>query len=398
MSRFLPYGRQLIEDDDVEAVVAALRSDFLTTGPRVEAFEAALAARTGAAHAVVCNSGTAALHLAAMAIGLKAGDQVIVPAATFLATANAPHFTGAEIVFADVDPDTGLLTPELLEAALARAPRARACFPVHLNGHVCDIEGLKAVADRRRMVLVDDACHAIGARHPDGAPVGDGKRTPLTAFSFHPVKSIAMGEGGAVTTDDPELARRCRLLRSHGMERDHARFSPEMAALATDPEGRANGWVYEMDQPGYNYRAPDVLCALGLSQLKKLDRFLGRRRELAALYDRLLAPLAPAVRPVPHPDGGRSGWHLYAVLIDFERLGRSRAAVIENLAQAGVGTQVHYLPVHLQPYYRRQNPDLELPGALAYYARCLSLPFYPAMSDADVEQVAASLVRALGLA
>jgi dTDP-4-amino-4,6-dideoxygalactose transaminase len=297
-----------------------------------------------------------------------------------------------------VDPDTGLITPELLEAALARAPRARACFPAHLNGHVCDIAGLTAVAERHGLALVDDACHAIGARHADGAPVGDGKRTPLTAFSFHPVKSIAMGEGGAVTTDESDLARRCRLMRSHGMERDRSRFSPEMTALAADPEGRANGWVYEMDQPGYNYRAPDVLCALALSQLNKLDRFLARRRELAALYDRLLTPLAPAVRPVPHPDGGRSGWHLYAVLIDFEGLGRSRAAVAEDLAEAGVGTQVHYLPVHLQPYYRRLSPHLELPGALAYYARCLSLPFYPAMSEADVEHVAANLVRTLGLA
>ena len=398
MSRHLPYGRQLIEDDDIAAVVEALKGDYLTTGPRVDAFEAAIAERLGAAHAVVCNSGTAALHLAAMALGLGPGDQVIVPAVTFLATANGPHYTGAEVVFCDVDPDTGLMTPELLEEAIERAPRARAVFPVHLNGHACDLQGIAHVAARRRLTVVDDACHALGATYQVGTSeghVGDGLLSRMTCFSFHPVKAIAMGEGGAVTTNDADLARRCRQFRNHGVERDPARFSPEFAPLGLAEDGRPNPWAYEMDQPGYNYRAPDVLCALGLSQLGKLDRFLGRRRQIAALYDRLLAHAAPAVTPVACADPQRSGWHLYVVRIDFERLGMSRRGLAAALADAGVGVQVHYLPVHLQPYYRRQNPDLRLHGAVAYYERCLSLPLWPGMTDAEAGRVADALLSVL---
>jgi UDP-4-amino-4,6-dideoxy-N-acetyl-beta-L-altrosamine transaminase len=398
MNRFLPYGRQLIEEDDIAAVVEALRSDFLTTGPRVEAFETALAERVGARHAVVCNSGTAALHLAALALGLGPGDQVIAPTVSFLATANGPRFTGAEIVFCDVDPDTGLMTPELLEEAIERAPRARAVFPVHLNGHPCDLQAIAHVAARRRLTVVDDACHALGAGYAAGASegcIGDGLLSRMTCFSFHPVKAIAMGEGGAVTTNDAALARLCRMFRNHGVERDPARFSPEFAELGFDADGSPNPWAYEMDQPGWNYRAPDVLCALGLSQLKKADRFLARRREIAALYDGLLADLGPAMRPLSCPDPARSGWHLYVVQVDFERLGLSRAALMSALAKAGVGTQVHYLPIHLQPYYRRQAPGLKLPGAMAYYRSCLSLPLWPGMTDEEVRQVAGTLRRTI---
>ncbi len=397
MSGFLPYGRQVIEDDDIEAVIAALKSDYLTTGPAVEAFERTLAETVGAKHAIVCNSGTAALHLAALAMKLGPDDQVIVPTLTFLATANAPRFTGAEIVFADVDPDSGLMTPETFAQALERAPRAHAAFPVHLNGQVCDMAAIKRLADTRGVTLVEDSCHAIGAAYPDGAPIGSCPNAAMAAFSFHPVKSIAMGEGGAITTNDDSLAALCRAYRNHGMNRDAAAFQPESADFAFAPDGAPNPWAYDMAEPGYNYRAPDILCALGLSQLKKLKRFLTRREEIAARYDAGLASFAPLLKPAARQPGVRPGWHLYVALVDFAAAGMPRAEVMQALRARNVGTQVHYVPVHQQPYYRRTTPTPDLTGASAYYERALSLPIYPAMSDADVDHVVEALRDVLGL-
>ena len=295
-----------------------------------------------------------------------------MPAITFLATANAVRMTGAEVVFADVDPDTGLLTPDTLRAALARAEiagaRPRAALPVHLNGQVCDMDGLAAVAEGAGISLIEDACHALGT-----SDVGAARHSKMACFSTHPVKAIATGEGGIVTTADASLAGRLRKLRSHGMTRDADEF--EMRDLAFDGDA-VNPWHYEMHEFGWNYRIPDLLCALGLSQLQKLERFYRRRQEIAALYDRLLAPLAPAIRPVPHGNAPH-GWHLYAVLIDFDGIGITRRRVMEALRADGIGTQVHYTPVNRQPYYRRHAGDAALPGADAYYARCLSLPLFP---------------------
>jgi UDP-4-amino-4,6-dideoxy-N-acetyl-beta-L-altrosamine transaminase len=388
---FLPYGRQTIEDDDVAAVAAALRSDFLTTGPKVAEFEQAFAAATGAAHAVASNSGTAALHLAAMAIDLGPGQAAVVPAVTFLATANVVRMTGAEAVLADVDPDTGLLTPATFAAALDRAAagglKVTAALPVHLNGQVCDMPGLAELAEAKGIALVEDACHALGA-----ADAGATRHSRLACFSTHPVKGIATGEGGVTTTADPGLDRRMRELRSHGMVRDADRFLNQ--DLAFD-DNTPNPWYYEMHEIGWNYRIPDVLCALGLSQLPKLPRFFARRREIAARYDRLLAPLAPRLRPVPRT-GAPHGWHLYAVLVDFAGLGTTRRRAMEALRARGVGTQVHYLPLHLQPYYRDRYGDLDLPGARTYYERCLSIPFYPGMTDADADRVAEALGEIAG--
>jgi UDP-4-amino-4,6-dideoxy-N-acetyl-beta-L-altrosamine transaminase len=381
---FLPYGRQWIDDDDVAAVTAALRADYLTTGPAVERFEADFARAAGASHAVACNSGTAALHLAALGLDLGPGDAAIVPSLTFLATANVVRMTGAEVVFADVDPHTGLMEPAHFEAALARARRGRvsAAFPVHLNGQLCDMPGLAAIAARAGVALVEDACHALGA--PD---VGANAHSAFACFSTHPVKAIAMGEGGVVTTADARAAARLRRLRSHGMERDASAWTDRAAGFdGAEP----NPWYYEMAEPGWNYRAPDLLCALGSSQLAKLERFMARRRALAAFYDRELAALAPVLRPVPH--GGRPhGWHLYATLIDFGALGISRRAVVAALRARGVGTMVHYIPVHRQPYYTALYGRADLPGADAYYENCLSIPFYPAMTDADATRVVAAL-------
>ncbi|KAA1054054.1 UDP-4-amino-4,6-dideoxy-N-acetyl-beta-L-altrosamine transaminase [Azospirillum argentinense] len=400
---FLPYGRQDIDQSDIDAVTAVLRGDWLTQGPAVEAFERALGERTGAAHAVSCANGTAALHLAALALGLGPGDAVVVPAVTFLATANAARYVGAEVAFADVDPDTGLMGPEQAVAAMERAGRAgwrvRALAPVHFAGQTADMAGLGALAVRHGLAVIEDACHAIGSvdMTPDGRalPVGSGAFGTLTAFSFHPVKTVAAGEGGAVTTNDADLAARLRRFRNHGMERDPAGFEDHEGAFAAD--GAANPWYYEMAEPGFNYRLTDIQSALALSQLARLDAFAERRRRLMDLYAERLAPLTPLVRPAARVSWCRPAWHLCAVRIDFAAAGRTRAQVMAYLRARGIGTQVHYIPVHRQPYWRKRYGVLALPGADVHYARTLSLPLFPAMAEADVDRVAAALAGALGL-
>jgi UDP-4-amino-4,6-dideoxy-N-acetyl-beta-L-altrosamine transaminase len=392
---FLPYGRQDIDADDLAAVAAALQSDYLTTGPLVGEFEAAFAKTVGARHAVISNSGTAALHLACIALDLGPGDSVVVPAVTFLATANAARFCGAEVIFADVDPDTGRLTAETFAAALARHPNAsvRAVLPVHLNGHCVDLPAIRAIAEPRGIAVIEDACHAVGGRHQAGnkslATVGSCALSELACFSLHPVKTITSGEGGVTTTNDEGAYRRMLSFRTHGMVRESAAFlQPE---LGVDADGAANPWYYEMQALGFNYRITDFACALGLSQLKRLDRYAKRRRDLAARYDRMLAPLAPAIRPVPPAPGDDPVLHLYAVLIDFAKIGRGRAQVMRDLKAAGIGTMVHYIPVNRQPYYRQLYGESRLPGADAYYERVLSIPLYPGMQDADVDRVVDAL-------
>ena len=382
----LPYGRQTIEDDDIAAVAQALRADFLTTGPMVERFETAFADAVGARHAVACANGTAALHLAMLALDVQPGEAVIAPSITFLATANCARYVGAEVVFADVDADSGLMTAETLAEALGRLDgrRLRAVLPVHLRGDTAELPALAALAAGAGAVLVEDAPHALGSTMQFGnvaERAGDARHSAMATFSFHPVKTIATGEGGMVTTNDAALAQRLRTLRSHGMVR---------------PAG-AEPWWYEMPEPGFNYRLPDVLCALGLSQLGKLPRFAARRRTLAEAYGTALAPLAPAVRVAARPAWSDPVLHLMCVLIDFEGLGRTRSDLVEDLRTRGVGSQVHYIPVHRQPYYRERYGELHLPGAEAWYARCLSLPLYPAMADADVGRVVAALKEALGV-
>lgn len=400
MSRpMLRYGRQSIDQDDIDAVVAVLRSDFLTTGPAVEAFESALVDSTGAREAVVCSSGTAALHLMAMALDLSPDDSVVVPSMTFMGTASAMRLTGAEVIFADVNPDTGLMEAEHLEDALRRAGsrRVKVAIPVHLNGWACDMAALAEVSNRRCMTLLEDAAHAIGtmvAKNGKHVAVGACTHSQMSIFSFHPVKTITSGEGGAVTTNDAALAARLRRLRSHGITHKADEFVDRAAAF--DAKGEPNPWYHEMHEPAPNYRLSDVHCALGLAQLKKLDRFVGRRRELADRYDKALAPLAPVIRPVPHVRDCQPGLHLYAVMVDFESIGLDRATMMQRLREQGVGTQVHYIPVHRQPYYRERYGDLHLPGADAYYARELSLPLFPDMHDEDVERVVEALTSIVG--
>ncbi len=383
---FLPYGRQVIEEDDIAAVREALMAPLLTTGPLVERFEQALAAATAAREAVVVSNGTAALHLAARAIHLDRAQTAIVPSVTFVATANAVRYCGAEVVFADVDPATGLMTAETLLEALRRAPSntARAVFPVHLAGQSCAMGAIAGLAREWGLWIVEDACHAIGGDQTTThgpVPVGACADSDMACFSFHPVKTIAMGEGGAITTNNAGLAAAMRRDRSHGLIRE------------SDP---SEPWAYELREPGFNYRAPDILCALGLSQLKKLARFAAQRRRLVAAYRERLGAMRAILQPVEDAGHGDPAWHLFVVRIDFERAGVSRADLMRRLAEAGIGSQVHYIPVHRQPYYAARYPGTHLPGADAYYARCLSLPLFASMSEDDVARVCGALKAALG--
>lgn len=404
LSPFLPYGRQSVEDEDIAAVTAVLRGDWLTQGPTVTAFETALATRVGALEAVACANGTAALRLAYAALGLGPGDAVVVPSNTFLATASAARHAGAEVAFADVDPDTGLMRVADAEAAIARARRAgwrvRALCPVHYAGQSAPMADLGALAAAEGAAIVEDACHAVGTLDVDETgktvPVGACRHSALTVFSFHPVKTIAAGEGGAVTGNDPALMARVRRLANHGMMRVPEAgqgFADPVAAL--DADGAPNPWYYEMDEPGFNHRLSDLHAALALSQLGRLDRLVERRQALMTRYAERLAPLAPQVLPLALVPWCRPAWHLCAVRIDFSMTRRDRAQVMTGLRSAGVGSQVHYIPVHRQPYWRARYGDRDLPGAMTHYRRTLSLPLFPAMADDDVERVVTALVAAL---
>ena len=389
---FLPYGRQQIDDDDVAAVAEVLRSGWLTTGPAVTAFEEDFAAAVDAPFAVACNSGTAGLHLACLALGLGEGDSVVVPANTFVATANAVRYVGATVRLADIDPETGLMRPEDLEAAIARpGPPVKAVHPVHFAGNAADMPALAEIARSHGAAIVEDACHALGTRYDVAsevpAKIGSCRHADMAVFSMHPVKTITMGEGGVVTTRRPDLHRRLAQFRTHGISRDPASFVNK--EMAFDERGKPNPWYYEAQDLGFNYRASDINCALGKSQLAKLPVFAERRRALAKRYDRLLERLAPVVRPLRRNAGSDPVLHLYVVLIDFAALGLSRSALMAELQAAGVGTQVHYIPVHRQPLYQGTAPLL--PGADAYYQRCLSLPLFAGMADEDVDRVVAAV-------
>ena len=395
---FLAYGRQVVEDDDIAAVVDVLRSDWLTTGPTTEHFDRAFAMAVDAPLAISCSSGTAALHMAVLAAGLEPGDCAIVPAVTFLATANAVRYAGAEVVFSDVDPNTGLMRPADLEAAFARAEgRVKAVFTVHLAGQCENPPEIHEIANRNSAIVIEDACHALGTTYVRNGlvtKVGSCADAAMSAFSFHPVKAIAMGEGGAVTTRNRELAKRLVRLRNHGMTREPGQF--EQKDLAFESDGTPNPWYYEMPEVGYNYRVSDIHAALGLSQLKKLDRFVSIRRSLANRYDDRLRRLAPVITPLNRTPNCDPAWHLYVALFDFDALGISRGKLMRELKSKGIGAQVHYLPVSQQPYYRRRYGNISLPGADSYYARCLTLPLHAAMTENDVDRVVSALSNIIG--
>jgi len=380
----LPYGRQEISEQDIAAVVAALRSDYLTQGPLVAEFERRFAARIGAQHAVAVTNATAALHLALKVAGLGPGDRVVTSPNTFLASANCAAYVGAKPDFADIDPITYTLDPVALENRWRSDTRA--VVAVDFAGQAANLPEIARVARARGAIVIEDACHAVGGRfHAEGRAwnIGGNPWADLAVFSFHPVKTLTTGEGGMIVTDRADWAEQARRLRSHGIER--------VAASFTEFTTEVGPWLYEMQELGFNYRLTDLQCALGLSQLDRLDAVLARRREIVAAYNAAFAGLdwlkTPGLR---HPaDVGTTSWHLYTVQIDFNALGRTRSQVMAALRDAGVGTQVHYIPVHLQPWYRR-NYGYGLgqcPVAEAYYQRALSLPLFPAMTDDDVAKV-----------
>jgi UDP-4-amino-4,6-dideoxy-N-acetyl-beta-L-altrosamine transaminase len=366
--RFLPYGHQTVDSDDVEAVVRVLKSDYLTTGPEVAAFEADLVAVSGATHAAVLNSGTSALHAAYSVIGLGPGDEIVTSPMTFAATGNAALYLGARPVFVDVDSSSGLIDPALVEDAITS--HTRAIVAVDYTGQPADYGALRKIAERHDVPVVADAAHSLGATDA-GRPVGT--LADVTALSFHPVKLITTGEGGAVLTDDPEIHSRVLEFRSHGMVYDRSRLSRD--------EGP---WYVEMQSLGFNYRLSDIQCALGRSQLAKLPSFLARRRAIADRYDRDLASVSGLELPGRRV-GAESAWHLYVVRVAQPS---RRRAFFEALRGRGLGVQVHYLPVYRHPFYQRLGyPKGLCPRTEDFYARAVSLPIFPALTDADVARV-----------
>ena len=377
MSKGIPYGRQDIDEQDIAAVVEVLRSDWLTTGPKVEEFERAFAERVGAKEAVAVSSGTAALHAMMFALGIGAGDEVIVPAMTFAATANCVVYQGGTPVFADVDPESLLLGPEQAERAIT--DRTKALVAVDYAGQPCDYDALGDIARRSGVALLADACHALGGSYK-GRPVGS--LGLLNAFSLHPVKHITAGEGGIVTTGDRTLATRMRAFRNHGITTDHRQRE------------RLGSWYYEMRNLGYNYRLTDFQCALGISQLRKLTRWVSRRREIAARYDEEFREV-PGLRPLARGNDVDHAYHLYVVRLNLPLLRFGRGEIFSAFRSAGIGVNVHYIPVHLHPFYRERFgtvPGL-CPVAERAYEEILSLPVFPRMSDSEVGEVVRVVIR-----
>jgi len=367
----IPYGRQSIDDEDIRAVIEVLKSDWITTGPLIEKFENAFALAVDAPYAVALSSGTAALHAAMFAIGIAPGDEVIVPAMTFAATANCIVYQGGAPVFADVTPDNLLIDPEDVEKKITS--KTKAIISVDYTGHPCNYDRLKTIARNKDLFLVEDACHALGADYR-GRKVGS--LADLTAFSFHPVKHITTGEGGMVTTGDPDMAARARIFRNHGITTDQRQRSEQ------------GTWYYEMVELGYNYRITDFQCALGLSQLRKLPRWLARRRGIARRYDEAFKTVVGIRLLNVQPDVNHA-YHLYVVRLTLDGLKANRKSIFTSLRQAGIGVNVHYIPVHLHPFYRERfgtGPGL-CPVAEAAYEQIISLPIFPGMSEDDVEAV-----------
>lgn len=369
----IPYGKHHISEDDIQAVVAVLRSGALTQGPAVEQFEIAIADYVGAKYAVAVSSGTAGLHLAAIVAGVGPGNSLITSPITFIASANAGLYTGGRVAFADIDLETINMSPLALEAALNANSNAKAVIPVHFAGLTCDMSAINYLADKAGAIVIEDAAHALGATYPNGRRVGCCESSLMTVFSFHPVKAIAAGEGGMITTNDEAVYRRLLRLRSHGVNKlDDPYLIPNQAA---DAEG-FYPWYYEMQELGFHYRITDIQSSLATSQMKRLDTFMSHRKALVARYDQMLSD-DPLVRPAQSVDKSASGNHIYPVRIDFEAAGKTRRQVMHYLREKGIVTQVHYIPVPMHPFYQKMGylPN-DYPGAMHYYSEALTLPLY----------------------
>ncbi|MGD9710317.1 MAG: UDP-4-amino-4,6-dideoxy-N-acetyl-beta-L-altrosamine transaminase [Halothiobacillaceae bacterium] len=383
----IPYGRQEITQADIDTVVEVLRSDFLTQGPMVPRFEKSVADYCGAQHAVAVNSATSALHIACLALGLGPGDRLWTSPITFVASANCGLYCGAEVDFVDIDPRTYNLCPKALERKLVEAEQQgrlpKIVVPVHLCGQPCDMQAIHALSQRFGFRIIEDASHAIGGKYR-GEPIGNGRYSDITIFSFHPVKIITTAEGGVALTNDAELAERMALLRSHGITRDPAQMTHA-------PDGP---WYYQQIDLGFNYRMTELQAALGVSQMQRLDDYVSRRHALARRYDEQLADL-PVTLPWQHPDS-YSGLHLYVIRLKLDQIDRTHREVFEALREQSIGVNLHYIPVHTQPYYQRMGFKAgDFPEAERYYADAISLPMYPAMTTAQQDQVITALSKAL---
>jgi UDP-4-amino-4,6-dideoxy-N-acetyl-beta-L-altrosamine transaminase len=373
LRKIIPYGRQYIDEKDIEAVVEVLKGDYLTTGPHVEKFEKTFAEKVGARYAVAVSSGTAALHLSCLAAGIRTGDEVITTPMTFAASANCAIYTGAKPVFADIEENTGSLDAEKMKEKIT--DKTKAVIPVHYTGLPCDMEKIKEVADNHNLVVIEDACHALGARYKNSI-IGDCKYSDMTVFSFHPVKHITTGEGGMITTNSEEWYHKLLSLRSHGITRRQGDFT----------ETSHGGWYYEMQSLGFNYRLTDIQAALGLSQLQKLDWFVEKRREIAGIYNLELKEL-PLELP-REKKGFYSSYHLYVIKLKKEA-SLNRKELYDRLRERNIYTQVHYIPVHTLPYYQHMYGYKwgDYPVAEEHYRRVLSLPIYPGLTEDEIYRV-----------
>lgn len=395
---YIPYGRQSIDDADIEAVVKVLKSDYLTTGPAVEAFEKKVADYVGAKYAVAVSNGTAALHVACLAAGIGEGDEVITTPITFAASANCVLYCGGTPVFADIDPDTYNISPEELESKIT--PQTKAIIPVHYTGQPCDMDAILEIAHKHDLLVVEDGAHALGAVYK-GKKIGS--IADMTCFSFHPVKPVTTGEGGMIVTDNEELYRRLVLYRSHGITRDKDMMQQyeEQLQQSSDPALQEaadmlrgdvidpGGWYYQQLELGYNYRITDISCALGASQMDKLDRFLERRRQIAKKYDEAFADI-PQIKTPWQQEGCQSGWHLYMI----QTMERSRREVFDGLRQAGIGVNVHYIPVYRHPYYQRNGyAGVHCLNAEAFYERAISLPIFPGLTGQQQDYVIEHVIK-----
>ena len=395
---YIPYGRQSIDDADIEAVVKVLKSDYLTTGPAVEAFEKKVADYVGAKYAVAVSNGTAALHVACLAAGIGEGDEVVTTPITFAASANCVLYCGGTPVFADIDPDTYNISPEELEKKITS--RTKAIIPVHYTGQPCDMDAILKIAHKHNLLVVEDGAHALGAAYK-GKKIGS--IADMTCFSFHPVKPVTTGEGGMIVTDNEELYRRLVLYRSHGITRDKDMMQQyeEQLQQSSDPALQEaadmlrgdvidpGGWYYQQLELGYNYRITDISCALGASQMDKLDRFLERRRQIAKKYDEAFADI-PQIKTPWQQEGCQSGWHLYMI----QTMERSRREVFDGLRQAGIGVNVHYIPVYRHPYYQRNGyAGVHCLNAEAFYERAISLPIFPGLTGQQQDYVIEHVIK-----
>ncbi|MGO4353292.1 UDP-4-amino-4,6-dideoxy-N-acetyl-beta-L-altrosamine transaminase [Rhizobium sp. RAF36] len=390
----IPYGRHHIDESDIQAVADLLRDGFLTQGPMVGAFENAVAAYTGSKYAVAVSSATSGLHLAAAVAGAGPARALVTSPITFVASANAALYNGAAPLFVDIDPETVNLDPAKLEKLLAANSNVTAVMPVHYGGLACDMAAIRDIANRYGVSVIEDAAHALGGHYADGGVIGNGAFSDMTVFSFHPVKAIAAGEGGMIITNSEESYRRLLRLRSHGINKLDDPFIHTEDAFA---DGEANPWYYEMVELGYNYRITDIQSALGLSQFGKLDQFISRRRQLAKRYDAAFSDFANLRPAQPGESRDRSGLHIYVVRIDFKKIGMGRGELMRALKARNIGSQVHYIPVTSQPYYRNLGfRTADYPNAADFYDQALSIPLYVDLSDDEQTMVIEALRELVG--